>query len=35
MGYVVEYRSPAELRKLVTDDYDTAYGIAVRIGLRK
>lgn len=35
MGFVVDYKSPAELKKLVTEDYDTAYGIAVRIGLRK
>lgn len=35
MGYVVDYKSPAELRKLVTDDYDTAHAIAVRMGLRK
>jgi tripartite-type tricarboxylate transporter receptor subunit TctC len=34
MGYVVEYKSPADLRKLIVDDYETANGIAVRLGLQ-
>ncbi|MGD0236553.1 MAG: tripartite tricarboxylate transporter substrate binding protein [Syntrophorhabdales bacterium] len=34
LGYVVEYRPPAELRKLIIDDYETAHGIAVRLGLQ-
>ncbi len=35
MGYVVEYRSPAEVKKLVVDEYAAAMDIAKRIGLRK
>lgn len=34
LGYVVQYKSPAELRKLIIDDYETAHGIAVRLGLQ-
>ncbi|HME44937.1 MAG TPA: tripartite tricarboxylate transporter substrate binding protein [Syntrophorhabdales bacterium] len=34
IGYVVQYKSPAELRKLIIDDYETAHGIAVRLGLQ-
>src|SRR5512135_3527091 len=34
LGYVVEYKSPAELRKLIIDDYETAHGIAVKLGLQ-
>ena len=35
MGFVVEYKSPDELRKLIIDDYETAKGIAVKLGLGK
>ena len=35
MGYVVEYKSPEELRKLIIDDYETAKAIAVKLGLGK
>lgn len=35
MGYVVDYKSPAEIKKLVTEEYETALAIAKRIGLRK
>lgn len=35
MGYVVEYRSPAEIKKLVADEYEQALAIAKRIGLAK
>jgi tripartite-type tricarboxylate transporter receptor subunit TctC len=35
MGFVVDYKSPAELQKLVTEEYETANAIAKRIGLRK
>ena len=35
MGYVVEYKSPEELRKLIIDDYETARAIAVKLGLSK
>jgi tripartite-type tricarboxylate transporter receptor subunit TctC len=34
LGYVVEYKSPADLRKLIIDDYETANAIAVRLGLQ-
>jgi tripartite-type tricarboxylate transporter receptor subunit TctC len=35
LGFVVDYKSPAELRKIMTEDYETASAIAVKIGLRK
>ena len=35
MGYVVEYKPPEELRRLIIDDYDTARAIAVKLGLSK
>ncbi|HME45629.1 MAG TPA: tripartite tricarboxylate transporter substrate binding protein [Syntrophorhabdales bacterium] len=35
MGNVADYESPAELRRLMTEDYDRALAIAKRIGLRK
>jgi tripartite-type tricarboxylate transporter receptor subunit TctC len=34
LGYVVEYKSPADLRKLIIDDYETANGIAGKLGLQ-
>jgi len=34
LGYVVEYKSPADLRKLIIDDYETANGIAQKLGLQ-
>ena len=35
MGYVVEYKSPEELRKLIIDDYETAKAIGIKLGLGK
>jgi tripartite-type tricarboxylate transporter receptor subunit TctC len=35
LGFVVDYKSPAELKKIMAEDYETAYAIAVKIGLRK
>jgi tripartite-type tricarboxylate transporter receptor subunit TctC len=35
LGYVVEYKSPEELKKLIIDDYETAKAIAVKLGLGK
>ena len=35
MGYIVDYKSPPELKKLSMEDYETANGIAVKIGLHK
>ena len=34
LGYVVQYKSPADLRKLIIDDYETAHGIALKLGLQ-
>jgi tripartite-type tricarboxylate transporter receptor subunit TctC len=35
MGYIVDYKSPAELKKLSMEDYETANAIAIKIGLHK
>lgn len=35
MGFVVEYKSPSEMRKMVSEDYETANSIAKKIGLKK
>jgi hypothetical protein len=35
MGNLCEYKSPAESRKLVEDEYKAAVEIAVKLGLRK
>jgi tripartite-type tricarboxylate transporter receptor subunit TctC len=35
MGYIVDYKSPAELKKLSMEDYETAKAIAIKTGLRK
>jgi len=35
MGYVVDYRSPPEIKKLVAEEYEQAMAIAKRIELRK
>jgi tripartite-type tricarboxylate transporter receptor subunit TctC len=35
MGSVGEYRSPSELRKLIAEQYEAAYPLAVKMGLRK
>ena len=35
MGFLVDYKSPSDLNKLVKEDYETANAIAIRIGLRK
>jgi tripartite-type tricarboxylate transporter receptor subunit TctC len=34
-GYVVEYRSPAEFKKLIVSDYEAAHTLAVKLGLSK
>jgi tripartite-type tricarboxylate transporter receptor subunit TctC len=34
-GYIVEYRSPAELKKLLVTDYEIARSVAAKIGLAK
>ena len=35
MGFIVNYKSPAELKKLMVDDYERAMEIALKVGLRK
>jgi tripartite-type tricarboxylate transporter receptor subunit TctC len=35
MGYAVEYKGPAELSRLVADEYETTNSIATKIGLKK
>lgn len=35
MGFIVEYKSPDELKKMVKEDYQTANAIAIKIGLKK
>jgi len=34
-GYIVDYKSPAELRKIIVDDYEMIRALAVRLGLAK
>jgi tripartite-type tricarboxylate transporter receptor subunit TctC len=35
MGFTTDHKSPAELKKIMIYDYDTAVGIATKVGLRK
>jgi tripartite-type tricarboxylate transporter receptor subunit TctC len=35
MGNVADYKSPAEVKKMMTEDYERALAIAKKIGLRK
>ena len=35
LGFVVEYKTPAELRKLVASDYETARNLAIKLGMSK
>jgi tripartite-type tricarboxylate transporter receptor subunit TctC len=35
MGFIVDYKSPAELKKLSMEDYETAKAIAAKTGARK
>jgi tripartite-type tricarboxylate transporter receptor subunit TctC len=35
LGYLVNYGSPAQLKKLMVEEYETANAIAMKIGLRK
>jgi tripartite-type tricarboxylate transporter receptor subunit TctC len=35
MGFIVDYKSPAELNKIMIEDYETSVAIAIKIGLRK
>jgi tripartite-type tricarboxylate transporter receptor subunit TctC len=34
-GYIINYRSPEELKKLMISDYETARAVALRIGMGK
>ncbi len=35
MGYVVDYKSPGELRTMMAEEYEVALAVATKIGLRK
>jgi tripartite-type tricarboxylate transporter receptor subunit TctC len=35
LGLIVDYRSPEELKKLMMSDYETARGLAIKLGLSK
>ena len=35
LGFIAQYKSPTELRKLITRDYEEARSIAIKIGLSK
>ncbi len=35
LGFVVDYRPPAELKKLVASDYETARNLALKLGMSK
>ncbi len=35
LGYVVEYRTPAEMRKQIIEDYESASVVAAALGLKK
>jgi tripartite-type tricarboxylate transporter receptor subunit TctC len=35
MGFMVDYKSPEDLRKIMVEDYDRACGVAAKMGLRK
>lgn len=35
LGYIADYKSPEEVRKLMIDDYETANALAAKMGLRK
>ncbi len=34
MGYIVQYKSPAEVKQLIIDDYETAHEVAVKLGMK-
>jgi tripartite-type tricarboxylate transporter receptor subunit TctC len=35
MNFIVDYKSPSEMRKLVTEEYETVSTIAKKLGLSK
>ncbi len=35
LGFVVDYRSPAELKKVLASDYETARNLAIKLGMSK
>ena len=34
-GYIVDYKSPTELKKIIATDYDMIRALAVKLGLAK
>jgi tripartite-type tricarboxylate transporter receptor subunit TctC len=34
-GYIVDYKSPAELKKIIVSDYETAHSLSTKLGLSK
>jgi hypothetical protein len=35
LGFIVDYKSPTELKKLMMSDYEIARSLAVKLGLSK
>jgi len=35
MGYIVDYKSPEELKRLISEEYKKALKVAFNLGLRK
>ena len=35
LGFIIDYRPPAELKKLVVSDYETARDLSIKLGLGK
>ena len=35
LGFIIDYRSPAELKKLAASDYETARALSIKLGIGK
>jgi len=35
LKYIVDYKSPAELKKIIMSDYETAHSLSTKLGLSK
>jgi tripartite-type tricarboxylate transporter receptor subunit TctC len=35
LGYIADYKSPEEIKRLMIEDYETANALAAKMGLRK